>query len=188
MVCRTNVSHLTSGVYSPQSNGLIERSIQTIKERMRRFKQQHNEIPLGQLEDVLNDAVHKDTHFTPNELMHGRQHNEQITPMQEGITWRQRAHQRTLELQKLTEKCLRRGLGRQGTRALQIGQKVLVFEPERRRSPLAPAWNSPYVLEKKIGRKLWKIRRGGQLTGPYHSSRLRVYFEDDEIAQGRVMD
>ena len=183
-----NVSHLTSGVYSPQSNGLVERSIQTIKERMRRFKLQRKELSLNQLEDVLNDAVHKVTQFTPNELMHGRQRDGQITLMQEVIIWRQRAHQRTLAAQKHTEQCLRRGLGRQGARALQLGQKVLVFEPERRRSPLAPAWNGPYVLEKKIGRKLWKIRRSGQLRGPYHSSRLRVYFDDEEVAQGRVMD
>ena len=133
---------------------------------MRRFKLQHNKIPLDELEDVINDAVHKTTHFTPNMLMHGRQHNGQITPMQEVISWRQRAHQRTLEAQKLTEKCLHRGLGRQGARVLQIGQKVLVFKPERRRSPLAPAWNGPYVLEKKIGRKSWKIRKKDSSEGP----------------------
>ena len=92
-----NMSHLTSCIYSPPSNGLVERSIQTIKDQMRKFKLQREEISISQLENVLNDAVHRVTQFTPNELMRGRRRTGKIAAEQDVVTWRQRAHQRTVE-------------------------------------------------------------------------------------------
>ena len=72
--CRVNgICHLTSPPFSPKSNGLVERAVQTFKRSFN--KQERGSVNTRVSRFLFNyrTAVHSTTHTSPAELMFGRQ-------------------------------------------------------------------------------------------------------------------
>ena len=69
---RNGVRHIRTPPYHPSSNGLVERSVQTFKEGMKRLKEGSLETKLSRFLFKYRLTPHSSTGVSPSELMFGR--------------------------------------------------------------------------------------------------------------------
>ena len=166
------ITHYYSPTYTAHTNGRVERLVGNIKTRVKKMAA-NQELPIDgkRLENIINDAVHGVTKFTPNELFWGvRRGGERIDDERLKI-WRSKAIRNCRKAREATTKRSRRRLGA-ATSSLRTGSQVLVYYPEAGRGA---AWRGPFMLAERIGRCRWNVL--GHARNPVHSSRIKEYHE-----------
>ena len=152
------IRHITSALYNPKTQGLVERTNRTLSDRLRIYTKDSSEwdTKLGEIVFAINTKINKITKETPFYLMHGfeprtildNQWNltSQVDPQKRVKRRRLLAELRSQQNQ---EKDYSLRSQRKGTAKLEIGDLVLwqVRNINRKLGKhLSPKFKGPYVV------------------------------------------
>ena len=161
--CSTNgIEHKFIAPYRHQSVGLVERYHQTLINRVRKMKF----ISGGSWTDyvdaavqIINDAVHSVTKFSPKELWSGSKEDLDL------------AHQRTKQ-----EREYRNRKRKVYPAKFYPGQYVLVWDERPGLTRFQSRWKGPYVLSHQISASVWAARVKKK-TGPARIPTLHFHVD-----------
>ena len=152
------IRHVTSALYNPKAQGLVERTNRTLSDRLRIYTKDSSEwdTKLGTIVFAINTNVNKITKETPFYLMHGfeprtildNQWNltSQVDPQKQIKRRRLLAR---LKSQRSQEKDYSLRSQRKGTAKLEVGDLVLWQAQNINRKlgkHLSPKFKGPYVV------------------------------------------
>jgi len=172
---------LNPSYYHP-GNSTVERSIQTLQNRMRRFlngsSEQWPEVIPASVQ-AMNQSWHSTIQTCPQALAIGRDRNNNLIPETEMTRIVQRA-MHSQEEQKIRENERFDWKHPRKSHSLAIGDRVLLKDPRHLSKPLkklAPRWTGPYVLRDRNSRSTWLISKETSQSTPFltHSSQLRQF-------------
>lgn len=172
-----HIHHLTSPVYSPWSNGLAERAVGTVKGRVKRMAWDRGRLRVSDVENAVNSAVNDSTGYSPKEIVFGtRRDGSQLNHYE----WEEVCEKARLQTEKQRSLTARRWHKKRVSRgpSLALGDRVLLYQPEKRKHALQSPWTGPYTLIGQKGRVLWKLREnasGRSVSNWQHSNRLKKY-------------
>ncbi|MGH0117755.1 UNVERIFIED_CONTAM: hypothetical protein FKN15_039051 [Acipenser sinensis] len=183
------IRSIRTSVYHPQTDGLVERFNQTLKQMLRRFvdqEQKHWAKLLPFLMFAVREVPQSSTGFSPFELLYGRQPRGILDLVREG--WEGQKNSKNvvkyvlllrdrLELVgRLAQENLRNTQQRQRQqynknariRTFRPGDNVLLLLPSSD-SKLFAKWQGPYEVVRAVGRVNYEIRQ------PDHRKPLQIY-------------
>ena len=166
------ITHYYSPTYTAHTNGRVERLVGNIKKRVEKMTA-NQELPIDgkRLEEVINDAIHGVTKYTPNELFWGVTRNGERIDDERLKTWRAKAIQNCRKSREATTRRSHKKIAASSP-PLRTGRRVLVFYPEAGKPA---AWRGPYTLAERVGRCRWRVH--GPVRNPVHSSRIKEYYD-----------
>ena len=165
--CRVNgICHLTSPPFSPKSNGLVERAVQTFKCSFN--KQERGSVSTKVSRFLFNyrTATHSTTHTSPAELMFGRQLRTPLDVLRPDLTETVRGEQTKQKRYK------DRGCRQGDSDMLRIGDPVYVSAVGQLQGSKGRNW-LPGVLLDKYGVKLTVRLSDGRVL-VRHADRVRA--------------
>ncbi len=196
-LCRLlQVKHLRTSFYHPQTDGLVERFNQTLKQMLRRVAADDPRNWDQMLPYVLfgiREVPQASTGFTPFELLFGRQPRGLLDVAREAWEQQPTAHRSTIEHVKETrerfervmplvreqlakaQEAQHRNYDRAAQpREFQVGDYVLMLVPSSACKFLAK-WQGPYVVTEKLGPVTYRVRQPGRRkeTQVYHINLLK---------------
>ncbi|MGH0125867.1 UNVERIFIED_CONTAM: hypothetical protein FKN15_074287 [Acipenser sinensis] len=198
------IRSIRTSVYHPQSDGLVERFNQTLKQMLRRFvnqEQKHWAKLLPYLMFAVREVPQSSTGFSPFELLYGRQPRGVLDLVKEGweeqnkdaknivkyvIMLRDRlqlvghlAHENLKQAQHRQEQQYNK---QARIRTFRPGDKVLLLLPTSE-SKLYAKWQGPYEVMRAIGNVNYEIRQPDRRnkTEIYHINLLKPYNEREAL-------
>ncbi|KAL1277242.1 hypothetical protein QQF64_023915 [Cirrhinus molitorella] len=183
-LCRLlGVKQLRTTVYHPQTDGLVERFNQTLKQMLRRVAAEDRrdwDLMLPYVLFGIREVPQASTGFTPFELLFGRQPRGLLDVAKEGWEQQPAPHQTVVEHVKQMRDRLDRVMPlvrehltkaqqaqqRQYNRAaqpreFQPGDRVMVLVPTAACKFFA-TWQGPYTVLEKIGPVNYRLRQSGR--------------------------
>lgn len=164
--------------YHPQTDGLVERFNQTLKNMLRRFVSQTGadwDQWLPYLLFAYREVPQASTGFSPFELLYGRQVRGPLDLLREQwegpsdgkrsvVQYVVEMRQRLEEMTALAQENMQKAQRNQKTwydrkareRSFEPGQKVLLLLPSQD-SKLLAKWQGPYEVQRKTGRVTYQI-------------------------------
>ena len=198
------IKRIRTSSYHPETDGLSERYIQTIKRMLRKVADDERKdwdrlIPFIMF--ALREVPQASTGFSPFELLYGRSprglldiaketwetqpsphrsvvdHIEQLQARARTIWPLVREHME--KAQQAQSRVYNRGAA---LREFQVGEKVLVLVPTSECKFLAK-WQGPYEIIERKGPVNYKVRRPGRRKGEviYHVNLLKKWHEPEQI-------
>ena len=179
-LARHRVSVRWTPSYYHNGNGLAERMIQTIQERMRRMLNgSYQDWPgvIAAATDAVNTSWSSAIQTTPQTLALGLDRQGVLLPeLQIRKAW-QRA-QETMRDNKVYERHRFEWKHRRRSRGFQIGDRVLLQDPlfrSRMLQKLSPLWTGPFVIRRRNSNSTWLIQRRSEAPVMAHSSQIRLF-------------
>ncbi len=199
-LCRLlRVKQLRTTVYHPQTDGLVERFNQTLKQMLRRVAAEDKRDWDRMLPYVLfgiREVPQASTGFTPFELIFGRQPRGLLDVANEAWEQQQPAPQRSLikhvtEMRQRIDRVMplvrehlakaqqaqQRHYDRAAQpREFQTGDRVMVLVPTAACKFLA-TWKGPYTVVERIGPVTYRVRQPGRRNPEqlYHINLLKKW-------------
>ena len=178
-----DIQHIFSAPYEAHSNGIVERSIGNLKLRFKKclFGESKSwTTQLSRMVHYINNAVNRNTNFSPNELAWGRRRTGEHISEGALADWRAQALQNTIRSQKLENDRLMKRYHIQPR--LQEGDLVLWNVPpaqQATKGPFDSQWDGPYELLNQESRFIWNIRHlnTGQLVRRVHTHQIKRFFQ-----------
>ncbi|KAL1251468.1 hypothetical protein QQF64_019264 [Cirrhinus molitorella] len=212
-LCRLlGVKQLRTTVYHPQTDGLVERFNQTLKQMLRRVAAEDRrdwDLMLPYVLFGIREVSQASTGFTPFELLFGRQPRGLLDVAKEGWEQQPTPHRTVVEHVKQMRDRLDRVMPlvrehltkaqqaqqRQYNRAaqpreFQHGDRVMVLVPTAACKFLA-TWQGPYTILEKIGPVNYRLRQTGRRreTQLYHVNLLKKWVgTQDQLAALAISD
>uniref|UniRef100_A0A8C1LPZ1 Gypsy retrotransposon integrase-like protein 1 n=1 Tax=Cyprinus carpio TaxID=7962 RepID=A0A8C1LPZ1_CYPCA len=177
------VQQLRTMVYHPQTDGLVERFNQTLKQMLRRVTAEDNRDWDKMLPYVLfgvREVPQASTGFTPFELLFGRQPRGLLDVVREAWEQQPAVHRTTVEhVREMRERIDRvmpivrehlvkaqqaqqRHYNRAAQpREFQRGDHVLVLVPTAACKSFS-TWQGPYTITEKVGPVTYRVRQPGR--------------------------
>ncbi|MCU7901933.1 MAG: DDE-type integrase/transposase/recombinase [Candidatus Thiodiazotropha sp. (ex Lucinoma aequizonata)] len=167
--------------YRPSSNGQVERYNKTLMDAVRCFigKRQHQwDVHLPQLAGALRAAVNRNTGFTANKLMLGREVNlpsdlvfsssskdtglDENTYINQLVENMRKAHESARSTLKTTQRVMKRNYDlRVLQRTYEEGDAVYILDTavtKGKSRKLCPPWKGPGIIAKKITPSLFRVK------------------------------
>lgn len=156
-----SIHHRKTSINRPQSNGSCERFIRTLNSSLAKGQTKSNwDIILPMIVAEYNRTVHTVHGYTPFEVFFGRRprsgfHNTYQIPfplshVERGV------NQKNKESFNRNKRAY--DLKRKPPLRIDVGDKVMVEEGNRRRRKLDPRWKGPYTVEDTIGTDCVRIK------------------------------
>ena len=195
-----NITQIFSSIYHPESNGMVERANQTIKQMLAKVCEEHpyewDEF-LPAILFAYRQAKHESTGYSPFELIFGRNANGPLENFKAELLktketkmspfdlinktekHMQTAYQFAVEKnQEIKEKTILRENMNKNLRKLEIGNKVLVYLPIGSGNTMQ--WKGPYDIIHKLSDVTYKIDINGS-EKIVHINNLRHYEESNIV-------
>lgn len=167
------ISARLSAVYMPASNGLVERSISTLLNRLRKELTFSGwSAMLARAVFSINNSYHISLGHTPLSVGCGILRSGGIMPLHEHTALLQRVQARLIRRAQLDQaRHLRRYPQYRG---LLVGDLVLKirFHPTK----FSPLWEGPYSVSRCVSTSLFMLSRRGVFSGPFHAHQLKLFF------------
>ncbi len=198
------VKHLRTTVYHPQTDGLVERFNQTLKQMLRRVAAEDRRDWDQMLPYVLfgiREVPQASTGFTPFELLFGRQRRglldvakeaweqQQPTPHRSLVEHVSEMSQRIDRIMPLVREHLAHAQQAQQRyynraaqpREFQTGDQVMVSVPTSACKFLA-TWQGPYTVVERVGPVMYRVRQPGRRRPVqlYHINPLKKWVGTQE--------
>ncbi len=199
-LCRLlRVKQLRTTVYHPQTDGLVERFNQTLKQMLRRVAVEDKrdwDLMLPYVLFGIREVPQASTGFIPFELLFGRQPRGLLDVAKEAWEQQQPAPQRSLiehvaEMRQRIDRVMplvrehlakaqqaqQRHYDRAAQpREFQTGDRVMVLVPTAACKFLA-TWKGPYMVVEKIGPVTYRVRQPGRRNPEqlYHVNLLKKW-------------
>ncbi|KAL0180385.1 hypothetical protein M9458_025827, partial [Cirrhinus mrigala] len=198
-LCRLlRVKQLRTTVYHPQTDGLVERFNQTLKQMLRRVTAEDKrdwDLLLPYVLFGIREVPQASTGFTPFELLFGRQPRGLLDVAREAWEQQPAPHRTVIEhvrqmreridrVMPLVQEHLSKAQQAQQRhcnwaaqpREFQPGDRVMVLVPSSACKFLA-AWQGPYTVVEKIGPVMYRLRQPGrrQAEQLYHINLLKKW-------------
>ncbi|KAL1282699.1 hypothetical protein QQF64_001502 [Cirrhinus molitorella] len=212
-LCRLlGVKQLRTTVYHPQTDGLVERFNQTLKQMLRRVAAEDRrdwDLMLPYVLFGIREVPQASTGFTPFELLFGRQPRGLLDVAKEGWEQQPAPHRTVVEHVKqmrdrldrvmpLVREHLTKAQQAQQCqynraaqpREFQPGDRVMVLVPTAACKFLA-TWQGPYTVLEKIGPVNYHLRQTGRRreTQLYHVNLLKKWVGTrDQLAALAISD
>jgi len=169
---RFGIARVWCGIRAPWSNGVSERMIKTMTERLRRIGNVVTwPMLLRRVEDEYNNTVHSGVQATPREVFCG------VTPTGEAMVdseWqavlvkaRDTTTKARLQRKNRFEKAHR------SREEINVGDEVLYMIPQQLK--LDKTWEGPAIVVERIGSRLFKLVMGELELGPFHYWQLKRF-------------
>eukprot|EP00210_Caulerpa_lentillifera_P003433 g3276.t1 len=172
------INHIVSPAYYPQGNGIVERHVRTLTERLRKMKNPNGswmtvlrrsveEInrsyhgAIGCCPCMLRDGVYRSGLPLPVEL------RERVTQYREIAVNRQKTQVNNRWSKK-----------RHLLSSFNVGDWALIWDAEWRTKPqgkLGSPWRGPYRIIQQLSRTIWRVQDEYQRTLDMHSSQMRLF-------------
>jgi len=173
---QSGIARVWCGVRAPWSNGVSERMIKTMTERLRRIGNVVTwPVLLRRVEDEYNNTIHSGVQATPREVFSGmKPTGEALTDMEwQNVLLRARETTAKARLQRK-----RRFERVPRTREeIRVGDAVLYLVPKQ--SKLEETWDGPAVVTAQVGSRLFMLTVDGREAGPFHYWHLKKYHPQD---------
>nr|XP_021325913.1 uncharacterized protein LOC110438340 [Danio rerio] len=198
-LCRLlKVKQLRTTVYHPQTDGLVERFNQTLKQMLRRVAAEDKrdwDLMLPYILFGIREVPQASTGFTPFELLFGRQPRGLLDVAKEAWEQQPAAHRSVVEHVKqmrekidrvmplvrehliTAQKAQQRHYNRAAqAREFQPGDRVMVLIPNAACKFLA-TWQGPYTVLEKIGPVTYRVQQQGKRKADqlYHINLLKKW-------------
>ncbi|KAL0171312.1 hypothetical protein M9458_031623, partial [Cirrhinus mrigala] len=198
-LCRLlRVKQLRTTVYHPQTDGLVERFNQTLKQMLRRVTAEDKrdwDLLLPYVLFGIREVPQASTGFTPFELLFGRQPRGLLDIAREAWEQQPAPHRTIIEhvrqmreridrvmplvrehLSKAQQAQQRHYNRAAQPREFQPGDRVMVLVPSSACKFLA-AWQGPYTVVEKVGPVTYRLRQPGrrQAEQLYHINLLKKW-------------
>ncbi len=198
-LCRLlRVKQLRTTVYHPQTDGLVERFNQTLKQMLRRVVAEDRrdwDLMIPYVLFGIREVPQASTGFTPFELLFGRQPRGLLDVAKEAWEQQPAAHRSVVEhVKQMRERIDRvmplvrehlckaqqaqqRHFNRAAQpREFQAGDRVMVLVPNAACKFLA-TWQGPYTILEKIGPVTYRVRQPGRRKAEqlYHINLLKKW-------------
>ncbi|KAI2645879.1 Retrovirus-related Pol polyprotein from transposon 17.6 [Labeo rohita] len=212
-LCRLlRVKQLRTTVYHPQTDGLVERFNQTLKQMLRRVTAEDKrdwDLMLPYVLFGIREVPQASTGFTPFELLFGRQPRGLLDVAREAWEQQPAPHRTIIEhvrqmreridrvmplvrehLSKAQQAQQRHYNRAAQPREFQPGDRVMVLVPSSACKFLA-SWQGPYTVLEKIGPVTYRLRQPGrrQAEQLYHINLLKKWVGTrDQVAALSLTD
>uniref|UniRef100_A0A8C1GXK8 Gypsy retrotransposon integrase-like protein 1 n=1 Tax=Cyprinus carpio TaxID=7962 RepID=A0A8C1GXK8_CYPCA len=197
------VSQIRTSVYHPQTDGLVERFNQTLKQMLRKVIEVDGKNWDQLLPYVLfsiREVPQSSTGFSPFELLYGRRPRgmmdiakevweNQPSPHRSVVEHVEQMHQRMTQVWPIVREHMKRAQEAQARvynrgaqlREFQPGEKVMVLVPTHECKFLAK-WHGPYEVVERVGPVNYKIRQLGRrrVHQIYHINLLKKWYEPEQ--------
>ena len=204
-----SLQQLTTSVYHPMCNGLIERVHATLKQMLRRMcaeRPKDWDRYLPALLFAIREVPQESLGFSPFELLYGRNvrspmvilrelWSEEIPDEQVSCTYQYviDLRERLEQTCKLAHENLRKAQGKQKayydrrarSRRFNVGDKVLLLLPTDSNKFLLQ-WKCPFEVTEVLNRMDYRIDVNG-VIGIYHANMLKQYVERQSMTSHRLM-
>ena len=204
-----SLQQLTTSVYHPMCNGLIERVHTTLKQMLRRMcaeRPKDWDRYLPALSFAIREVPQESLGFSPFELLYGRNvrgpmailrelWSEEIPDEQVSSTYQYviDLRERLEQTCKLAYENLRKAQGKQRayydrrvkSRRFNVGDKVLLLLPTDS-NKLLLQWKGPFEVTEVLNRMDYWIDVNG-VIGTYHANMLKQYVERQSMTSHRLM-
>ncbi len=196
-LCRLlRVKQLRTTVYHPQTDGLVERFNQTLKQMLRRVVAEDKrdwDLMIPYVLFGIREVPQASTGFTPFELLFGRQPRGLLDVAKEAWEQQPAAHRSVIEhvkqmreridrvmplvrehLSKVQQAQQRHYNRPAQPQEFQVGDRVMVLVPNAACKFLA-TWQGPYTVLEKIGPVTYRVRQPGRRRAEqlYHINLLK---------------
>jgi len=168
--------------YFHSGNAMVERAIQTLQGRLRRWLNGSDELwpeVISAAAQAMNESWHSAIQTCPQSLARGIGRNGNLLTQDESRkTWSKameaQAMAKRKELDRFSWKHPRLSA------ELRIGDLVLLHDPlnqTRSLGKLSPRWKGPFIIRDRSSRSIWWISRRNSQDSPRkaHSSQLRIF-------------
>ena len=176
------IDHVLTPVYTPSSNGLVERCVGAVKLRIKKMLMQENgswTSLVPEVEKQINSAVHETTLFTPDELRNGQKRSGERVSFEQLEAWRKQAVENTTKARSSANRRFARK--NKIHDKLHVGDRVLMRIPQRMRKeePFMTNWMGPLMIKQKTSGQLWVVEdsRASQFSN-VHTLDLKRFFSD----------
>ena len=204
-----SLQQLTTSVYHPMCNRLIERVHATLKQMLRRMcaeRPKDWDRYLPALLFAIREVPQESLGFSPFELLYGRNvrgpmailrelWSEEIPDDQVSSTYQYviDLRERLEQTCKLAHENLRKAQGKQKayydrrakSQRFNVGDKVLLLLPTNS-NKLLLQWKGPFEVTEVLNRMDYRIDVNG-VIGTYHANMLKQYVERQSITSHRLM-
>ena len=176
------IHHLLPPPYAHKVNGLCERTIQTLLQRIRFFIHEYHvtwDRCLDPVLDVYHNTFHRSTGFSPRELVFGFSRSGYRASNAELLEWRNKARENQLASQRQNRQ---RYLKVLHDTQFSIGDDVLVFDHVKANThdrKFSPDWIGPFTLVRRLSRCTWLLRSSNNRFYEVHSDNLKKFFRDN---------
>ena len=173
-----DIQHLLPPPYAHKVNGLCERTIQTLLQRIRFFIHEYN-VPwdrcLNGVLDVYHNTVHRSTGFSPREIVFGISRSGYEASENELKGWRNLARKNQIVSQRKNRETYLKNLY---DVQFSIGDQVVVFDHVKANThskKFAPDWIGPYTLTRQLSRCTWLVLSDNNKFHEVHSDNIKKY-------------
>ena len=189
-VCELLQIHKTrTTAYRPSANGQVERFNRTLMNAVRCYvgKNAAWDKHLAQISGAIRASVNRNTGFTPNRMMLGRELNLPSSLMFEGPRKDPQntdeyvlelegaissAHQKAREQLKVSQNKMKKDYDlRSLVKSYEVGDPVYILEKavaKGKSKKLCPPWRGPGIIVKKLSPSLFKVKIKNQLFTTNH--------------------
>lgn len=169
---QASIARVWCGIRAPWSNGVSERMIKTMTERLRRIGNVMAwPMLLRRVESEYNNTVHSGVQATPREVFCGVKPTGEALTDEEWqevlVTAKETTAKARLQRERRFEKVHR------SREEINVGDEVLYMVPQNVK--LDSTWEGPAVVVERIGSRLFKLVMGELELGPFHYWHLKKY-------------